>query len=116
MERGRSQWTVLADQVIGQNTYARLSVASIEQPDGFRFEQYVLRMPRGAMTVVLDDAGEQVLLIWRHRFVTDRWVWELPGGHVEDGEDDDADDAGADGDRERDPDRREMMGDESPTL
>lgn len=85
--RGRSQWTVLADHLIGEHAYERLSVASIEQPDGFRFEQYVLRMPRGAMTVVLDDAGERVLLIWRHRFVTGRWVWELPGGHVEDGED-----------------------------
>ena len=83
----RSQWTVLADRPIGQLKYERLSVASIEQPDGFRFEQYVLRMPRGAMTVVLDDAAERVLLIWRHRFVTGRWVWELPGGHVEDGED-----------------------------
>jgi 8-oxo-dGTP pyrophosphatase MutT (NUDIX family) len=77
---------VHADRVVGENPYARLSVASIEQPDGFRFEQYVLRMPRGAMTVVLDDARARVLLIWRHRFIMDRWVWELPGGHVEDGE------------------------------
>jgi 8-oxo-dGTP pyrophosphatase MutT (NUDIX family) len=78
---------VLAEREIAENPYARLSVASVELPDGFRFEQYVLRMPRGAMAVVLDDAAERVLLIWRHRFVTDRWVWELPGGHVEDGED-----------------------------
>jgi 8-oxo-dGTP pyrophosphatase MutT (NUDIX family) len=83
----RSQWTVHADRVVGETPHARLSVASIEQPDGFRFEQYVLRMPRGAMTVVLDEHGERVLLIWRHRFIMDRWVWELPGGHVEEGED-----------------------------
>jgi ADP-ribose pyrophosphatase len=22
----------------------------------------------------------------RHRFIVDRWVWELPGGYVDDGE------------------------------
>jgi 8-oxo-dGTP pyrophosphatase MutT (NUDIX family) len=32
------------------------------------------------MAVVLDDAGEQVLLSWRHRFVPHVWNWELPGG------------------------------------
>jgi 8-oxo-dGTP pyrophosphatase MutT (NUDIX family) len=43
-------------------------------------------MRRCAMTVVLDDAGERVLLMRRHRFIVDRWVWELPGGYVDDGE------------------------------
>ena len=37
------------------------------------------------MTAVLDDAGER-LLLRRHRFIVDRWVWELPGGYVDDGE------------------------------
>ena len=39
------------------------------------------------VTAVLDDAGERVLLMRRHRFIVDRWVWELPGGYVDDGED-----------------------------
>src|SRR4051794_28198962 len=25
-------------------------------------------------------------MLWRHRFVIDRWVWELPGGYLEDDE------------------------------
>lgn len=61
----------------------RLSIASVELPDGVRFEQYVLRMPKAAMMVILDDVGENVLMIWRHRFIIDRWVWELPGGYVD---------------------------------
>lgn len=28
-----------------------------------------------------------MLLMWRHRFIIDKWVWELPGGYVDDGED-----------------------------
>jgi 8-oxo-dGTP pyrophosphatase MutT (NUDIX family) len=65
----------------------RLSIALVELPDGVRFEQYVLRMLKAAMTVLLDDAGERVLMIWRHRFVPDRWTWELPGGYVNPDED-----------------------------
>jgi 8-oxo-dGTP pyrophosphatase MutT (NUDIX family) len=44
-------------------------------------------MRRCAVTVVLDELGERLLLMRRHRFIVDRWVWELPGGHVDDNED-----------------------------
>jgi 8-oxo-dGTP pyrophosphatase MutT (NUDIX family) len=40
--------------------------------------------PRQA--AVVDDQG-RVLMLWRHRFITDRWGWELPCGWVEPGED-----------------------------
>ncbi len=83
----RTRWTIHADRVVDENRHVRLSVASVELPDGTRFEQYVLRLPRVALTVVLDEAAERVLLIWRHRFIIDRWVWELPGGYVDPGED-----------------------------
>jgi 8-oxo-dGTP pyrophosphatase MutT (NUDIX family) len=76
-----------ADRVVDDNRHIRLSVASVELPDGTRFEQYVARIPHVAMTVVLDEPGGRVLLIWRHRFILDRWVWELPGGYVDPGED-----------------------------
>ena len=65
----------------------RLSIASLELADGTQFDQYVMRLPRCAMTVVLDEAAERVLLIWRHRFITGRWLWELPGGYIDPGED-----------------------------
>ncbi|MFY9928424.1 MAG: NUDIX domain-containing protein, partial [Streptosporangiaceae bacterium] len=38
-------------------------------------------------SVVLDEAGEQLLMMRRYRFIVDRWVWVLPGGYVDDGED-----------------------------
>jgi predicted NUDIX family NTP pyrophosphohydrolase len=52
-----------------------------------RFTQYVFRMRRCAMTVVLDEPGDRLLRMRRHRFIVYRWVWELPGGYVDDGED-----------------------------
>ena len=27
-----------------------------------------------------------MLLLWRHRFITDTWGWEIPAGRIEDGE------------------------------
>ena len=82
-----TRWTIHAERLVDENPHIRLSIAAVELPDGTRFEQYVVRMPRCAMTVVLDEAAERMLLIWRHRFILDRWVWELPGGYIDPGED-----------------------------
>jgi len=82
-----SRWKVRADRVVDESPLLRLSQATVELPDGTVFDQYVLRTPPGAMTVVLDESEERVLLIWRHRFVTDEWLWELPGGYIDPGED-----------------------------
>lgn len=58
----------------------------VEGPDGRRFEHHVVRLQRVALAVVLDDR-DRVLMMWRHRFATDEWGWELPGGIVDPGED-----------------------------
>ena len=38
-----------------------------------------MRMRRTATMVVVDD-HDRVLVMWRHRFIVDKWVWELPDG------------------------------------
>jgi 8-oxo-dGDP phosphatase len=89
VERGDAEltrWIIHDERVIDDTRRLRLSIASVELPDGVRFEQYVLRMPRAAMMVVIDD-DDRALMMWRHRFVIDRWVWELPGGYVDPAED-----------------------------
>ncbi|MQA78087.1 MAG: NUDIX domain-containing protein [Streptosporangiales bacterium] len=81
-----TQWTIHGERLVDENRHIRLSVASVTLPDGVEFDQYVIRMPRCAMTAVVDE--QRILLIRRHRWIIDRWVWELPGGyvdHVEDG-------------------------------
>ncbi|MFD3459700.1 NUDIX hydrolase [Nocardia fluminea] len=81
-----TQWTILGEQVLDENRHIRLSTADIRLPDGVEFTQYVARMPRCAMTLVLNDSRE-VLLMYRHRWIIDQWVWELPGGYVDHAED-----------------------------
>ena len=83
----RHKWVVHGERLVDDTPHIRVSLADVELPNHVRFTQYVFRMRRCAMTVVLDDAGERVLMMRRHRFIVDRWVWELPGGYVDDGED-----------------------------
>jgi 8-oxo-dGTP pyrophosphatase MutT (NUDIX family) len=84
--RRASEWTIHGERIIDDTRRAVLSIADVELPDGVRFEQYVLRIPPAAIVVVLDDA-DRVLMMRRHRFILDRWVWELPGGYLDPGED-----------------------------
>lgn len=79
-------WTIRGERDVGWAGRGRLSIASVELPDGVTFDQYVLRLPPAAIVVTLDD-DDRVLMMWRHRFVIDRWIWELPGGYLDDDED-----------------------------
>ncbi|MFD0559779.1 ADP-ribose pyrophosphatase YjhB (NUDIX family) [Stackebrandtia endophytica] len=80
-----TQWTIHGERIIDDTRRAKWSIAEVELPDGVRFEQYVYRAPKAAMTLLVVD--DRVLMMHRHRFVIDRWVWELPGGYCDDGED-----------------------------
>jgi 8-oxo-dGDP phosphatase len=71
-------------QIYGSR-WVEVSLIDVELPDGERFEHHVVRLPSAVAVVVLDDA-KRVLMIWRHRFISDRWGWELPSGLVDPGE------------------------------
>ena len=48
-------WKIHSERLIDDTRRLRLSIASVELPDGVRFEQYVLRMPKAAMNLTEDD-------------------------------------------------------------
>lgn len=83
-----TQWTIHGERIVDDTRRAVLSIADVELPDGIKFEQYVLRVPAAIMVIVLDDA-DRVLMMYRHRFIIDSWVWELPGGYLDPNEDPD---------------------------
>lgn len=82
----RTRWKVHGERSLYDNEWIRLVLVDVELPDGQRFEHHVVRLRSAAMTAVLDDE-DRVLMLWRHRFVSDRWGWELPGGLIDAGED-----------------------------
>ena len=82
-----TKWIIHEERVLDDTRKARFSIAQVELPDGVHFEQYVLRLPKAAVVVVLNDHDE-VLMMRRHRWIIDRWVWEMPGGYVNDHEQD----------------------------
>lgn len=75
-----ARWVVHGERPVYESEWITVGLADLSQPSGERLEHHTVTMKPAAMTVVLDDAGERVLMAWRHRFVPDVWNWELPGG------------------------------------
>jgi len=80
------KWTVHGERMIYESPWISLALTDIEIPGGERFDHHVIRMPAQAAGTVIDDPDLGVLLLWRHRFTTDTWGWEIPAGRVDDGE------------------------------
>ena len=81
------RWQQHGERAIYDNPWVRLTLVDVTPPNGKRFEHHVVRLQKVVMTAVV-DSEDRVLLLWRHRFVSDSWGWELPGGIAEAGETD----------------------------
>jgi len=82
----QKKWKTHNRREIYRSKWIELWLDDIEVPSGRRFEHHVLRFPRRSTTaiVIRDD---KILMIWRHRFITDTWGWEVPAGWADIGED-----------------------------
>lgn len=79
------RWNVLKRRRVYESEWVDVWVDEVEA-NGTTFDHHVLEMPKRTVSVVAVDDGN-VLLMWRHRFTTDTWGWEVPAGWVEAGED-----------------------------
>lgn len=79
------RWKVVCERPLYQDEWLDIRLAGIELPDGRRLAHRCIRTPPGAGVAAVDSA-QRVLLLWRHRFITDTWGWEIPIGRIEDGE------------------------------
>ena len=84
----RMRWTVHGEEVLYASEWVGLTLVDVEipGPQGRRFDHHVVRIPAPASGVVVHDPDRGVLLLWRHRFITDTWGWEVPAGKVDPGE------------------------------
>ena len=79
------QWIVHGERALYQSEWVSLALVDVEIPDERRFDHHVIRVPRPAAGAVI-HRDDEVLLLWRHRFITDTWGWEIPAGKIEEGE------------------------------
>jgi 8-oxo-dGTP pyrophosphatase MutT (NUDIX family) len=79
------RWKIHGEREIYNSSWVGLYIADVELPDGKRIDHHVVRVEPVAGVVVLDDQ-QRVLMLWRHRFATDTWNWEIPAGIVDPGE------------------------------
>jgi 8-oxo-dGTP pyrophosphatase MutT (NUDIX family) len=80
------RWTVHGERTLYDSEWVRLAIADVELPDGDRIDYHVVRIPRDAAGVLVRHPERGILLLYRHRVVTDEWGWEVPGGEIDDGE------------------------------
>ncbi|UED85120.1 NUDIX hydrolase [Streptomyces profundus] len=78
-------WKNLSEKPVYSNPWLRVNLADVELPSGRHLDHYVIRQRPVALATAVNDADE-VLLLWRHRFITGTWGWEIAAGVVEDGE------------------------------
>lgn len=79
------RWENFGERTIYTSSWVELVIASVKAPNGARFDHHVVRLHRVAVALVVNQ-NEQILTLWRHRFATDQWGYELVGGLVEEGE------------------------------
>ncbi len=80
------EWIQHGERSVYESPWVSLRLVDVEVPGGDRFEHHVIRRHLPAAGTVVHDVARGVLLLWRHRFITDTWGWEVPAGRVEQGE------------------------------
>ncbi|MGH3311090.1 MAG: NUDIX domain-containing protein [Streptomyces sp.] len=80
-----SVWQNLGEHTVYENPWVRVNMADVELPDGRHLDHTVIRLRPVAVATVVNERNE-VLLLWRHRFITGAWGWELPSGGTGEGE------------------------------
>lgn len=81
-----SVWQNLSEKTVYENPWFRVNLADVELPDGRHLDHFLIRQRPVALATAV-NADDEVLLLWRHRFITDSWGWEMAAGVVEVGED-----------------------------
>ena len=79
------QWKVNSERSLYRDQWVDVRCADVELPDGRHLDHRLIRTSASAGAVVVNDSG-RVLLLWRHRFITNTWGYEIPIGRIGAGE------------------------------
>jgi 8-oxo-dGTP pyrophosphatase MutT (NUDIX family) len=80
-------WKILNIERLHEGDVLSLDRAELELNDGTKVDShYIVRVPLRVVSLVLRDDAGRILLLRRHRFIVDRWCWDVPAGKIADGE------------------------------
>ena len=73
-------------QIIYKGKVLDLGKEKVTLPNGVSCELEIIRHPGGAVALAI-DAEQRICLLRQYRHAAGGWLWELPGGRIESGED-----------------------------
>jgi 8-oxo-dGTP pyrophosphatase MutT (NUDIX family) len=79
-------WTTHGARTVYDSRWLRIELVDVQPPDSPRFEHHVIRLDSVAVALIV-DSEERALTLWRYRFATDDWGYEIVGGLIEEDED-----------------------------
>ena len=79
------QWKVNSERSLYRDEWVDVRTADVELPDGRHVDHRLIHTFASAGAVVVNGGG-RVLLLWRHRFITNTWGYEIPLGRIGPGE------------------------------
>jgi 8-oxo-dGTP pyrophosphatase MutT (NUDIX family) len=81
------RWKVHGTREIYDSPWVRLRLDDVTLPSGLRLDHHVIEFPKASVGAVVTDTDDRILLLWRHRHITDVSGWEIPAGWAEPYED-----------------------------
>jgi 8-oxo-dGTP pyrophosphatase MutT (NUDIX family) len=79
-------WQIQSENDLYQDKWVHLTAADVLLPDGRHLDHRIIRTAAPGAGLAVVDERQRVLLIWRHRFITDTFAWEIPQGSIRPGE------------------------------
>lgn len=79
-------WETFGERLVYDNRWVKVGLVDVKAPNGERWDYHVVHLARIAIALLVNERDE-VLMLWRYRFATDQWGYELLGGMVEEGDD-----------------------------
>ncbi|WP_084176348.1 NUDIX hydrolase [Actinokineospora spheciospongiae] len=79
-------WHTFGERLVYDNRWVKVGLTNVQAPNGQKWDYHVVHLARIAIALIVNEKDE-VLMLWRYRFATEQWGYELLGGMVEEGED-----------------------------
>jgi ADP-ribose pyrophosphatase len=76
-------------KIVFQGRIFAVNVDRVTYPDGRTVNMEVVRHP-GSVVLIPTPAPARIILVRQYRYAVDKWLWELPAGTLEPGEEPEA--------------------------